>query len=240
MALGSIIVSIVDPGLLDPFQRRFRKAAATIQEQFDCTVLQMPWNEPVSGPPVDREDIHEAASRYSADPSAPLENWYPAVVDSLPFFQARLICQRTNCWWDSKLRRRYAGWIIAAVGVLSLAIVAGGLMQKLTLEQFVLVVAVPLSPTLLWAIREVNRQRDAASALDRLKDYGSSLWNQVAKGLVDDAKATALSRELQDAILQRRRENPFVFDWIYRRLRNSYEEQMNVNAQQMVDEVSRR
>ena len=113
-------------------------------------------------------------------------------------------------------------------------------MQKLTLEQFVLVVAVPLSPTLLWAIREVNRQRDAASALDRLKDYGSSLWNQVAKGLVDDAKATALSRELQDAILQRRRENPFVFDWIYRRLRNSYEEQMNVNAQQMVDEVSRR
>lgn len=236
-ALAGIVVSLVDGGLLDPYQRRLREVGASIQERFDCAVLGLPWNEPVCGARPDHEDVHEAASSYSDRASAPLENWYPTAVSALPLFEARLICQRTSCWWDSKLRRRYAGWIIAAVALVSVFVVVAGIVQRFSLEAFVLAVVTPLSPTLLWAMREVRRQRSAATALDRLKDYGHSLWGRVVKRELSETDATALSRELQDAIFYRRRENPFVFDWIYRRLRNSYEEQMNVNADQMVREV---
>jgi hypothetical protein len=237
-ALAGVIVSVFDAGVLDSLQRRFREAGATIQEQFDCSVLGLVWNEAVAGSPVDGEDIHDAASRYRLQTAAPVENWYPLAVDALPLFQARLICQRANCWWDAKLRRRYAAWIVAAVALVSVAVVVSGVVQKFTLEQFVLAVVAPLSPTILWALREVQRQRDTALASDRLRDHCRSLWGRLLAHQVTATEATALSRELQDAIFYRRKESSFVFDWVYRRLRDSYEEQMNATADQMVQELS--
>ena len=236
-ALAGIVVSLVDFGVLDLQQRRFRKLAGSIQEEFDCRVLDLEWNEPFAGPRPTPEDIHEGASEYRDDPGAPLRDWYPLAVKSLPIHQGRVICQRTNCWWDSKLRRRYATWIVAVVSAIGVFVLVVALAGGMTVEKFVLAVLAPLSPTLLWAIREVHRQRDVASALDGLKEYGRSLWNSVLSGALDQAHTTVRSRELQDAILYRRRESPFVFDWAYRRLRNKFEDQMNVGADAMVSET---
>lgn len=44
--------------------------------------------------------------------------------------------------------------------------------------------------------------------------------------MLSESEANTLSRELQDAIFYGRLGNPFVFDWIYRLLRNKYEDQM--------------
>ena len=239
-ALGGIVVALLDVGLLDPSQQGLREIAASVQEEFDCQVLQLAWNEAVAGPRPAAEDIHEAAAADISRPVGPLENWYPPAVAPLPLYQGRLICQRTNCWWDSKLRRRYAVGIVIAACVISLFVLVVGVANGMTLEKFVLAVVAPLLPAMLWAMREVRRQHAAASALDRLKDYGTSLWGRVIENAVSEVEVNRLSRELQDAIFYRRRENPFVFDWIYRRLRKRYEEQMNVGAEKMVSELGTR
>jgi hypothetical protein len=227
----------LDVVVLDPWQERRREIAASIQEQFDCEVLDTPWNDALAGANPSVEDIHEAATAYVVDPRAPLEDWYPVVVDALPLYQSRLICQRTNCWWDSKLRRRYSTVILGTLGAVSITVVALGLINGMTLEKLILAVIAPLSPAVQWGIREVYRQRDAAASLDRLKDHGRQLLDRLVAGTLTEGEASSLSRQLQDAILVRRRENPFVFDWIYRLLRKQYEEQMNVGAQAMVDEI---
>ena len=236
-AFAGIVVSLIDFGVLDLRQKHLRDLAASIQEELDCRVLELDWNEPVAGSRPAPEDVHEGASEYRDDPNAPIIDWYPTAVKALPIHQARIICQRTNCWWDSKLRKRYATWTVAAVSVVSAFVFVVALATGMTVEKFVLAVLAPLSPTLLWAIREVHRQTEAANSLDRLKEYGRSLWESILGGSLNQTDAAIRSRELQDAIFQCRREKPFVFDWIYRRLRNKYEDQMNVGSEVMVQEA---
>ena len=114
-----------------------------------------------------------------------------------------------------------------------------GLVNGMSLQKFVLAVVAPLLPAVLWAGREYRRQKDTALRSDRLKAYGESLWEQIVKDEVDESEVSRRSRELQDAILIRRQQSAPVFDWIYKRLRSKHEEQMNVGAQNMVDEIGR-
>jgi hypothetical protein len=48
-ALVGIVVAFVDTVWLDPKQNSLRNLGANVQETFDCNVLQLPWNGPLSG-----------------------------------------------------------------------------------------------------------------------------------------------------------------------------------------------
>ena len=41
-AISGILVPILDNGILDPLQQKFREDAASIQEEFDTRVLELP------------------------------------------------------------------------------------------------------------------------------------------------------------------------------------------------------
>src|SRR6266567_2811856 len=116
-AVWGAFVSFSDVLWLTPWQKRLRERAARIQESFDCDVLQLPWNDIKTGKPPEPELVKEQADKYAKiQPGLPpLTNWYAPVVSDLPLEVGRVICQRTNCWWDSKQRRRYATWVIAIV-----------------------------------------------------------------------------------------------------------------------------
>jgi hypothetical protein len=236
-AVTGIVVTFLDTVWLDPRQASLRDLAASVQEDFDCSVLQLPWNHALAGRRPAPEDIHEAATGHRPSSTAPLKDWYPCAVSALPLYQGRLICQRSNCWWDSKLRQRYSNWVVGAVSVLSVSVFLLGLLNGMSLQKFVLAVMAPLLPAVLWAAREWRRQSETAMESDRRKEYSELLWGQVVRGEVAEQEVSRRSRELQDAILVRRREGAPVFDWVYRCLRRKQEEQMNVGAEKMVDEI---
>lgn len=235
--LTGILATLLDRLYLDPSQCRFRELAATIQEDFDCIVLSLPWNNVLAGRHLAAEDIYEAAEKDKQVPEAPLKNWYPTIIDSLPLHHARLICQRTNCWWGSKLRRQYRKYIVIVLTLIILFVVTLGLWTGMNLHKFVLAILAPLLPALLWGICEAKRQKQAATALDSLKDCADCLWQEVVQGKLVEPEATTRSRELQNAILLHRKTNPFVLDWVYRYLRRNYEDQMKVGAEQMVAQL---
>jgi hypothetical protein len=112
-----------------------------------------------------------------------------------------------------------------------------GLANNLTLDGFTIAIVAPISPALLWSAREYQRQRETAAASDRLKESSTSLWERVTRGDIDDEEATVLARRLQDAIFTRRKSSPFVFDWIYERLRDQHENQMHAGATEMIKQI---
>ena len=240
VALAGILVLFLVTLWLDPWKDRLREAAANIQEDFDCAVLNLPWNELLAGRRPDAAEVHEAAKKDRPAPEAPLKHWYPTIIDSLPLHQARVICQWTNCQWDSKLRHRYGVALQVTLYLIGAFVFGLGLLTGMDLQKFVLAVAVPLSPTLVLGIREIRRQGKAATALDRLKDFGESLWKGLVQGGVMEREATIRSRNLQDAILRHRRTNSLIFDWVYRGLRQDYEEEMNIGAEAMVAQMNDR
>lgn len=231
-ALLGIAVTLLDTSWLDPKQTDLRRCGANTQEEFDSAVLQTTCNVILRGPCAPEEDIFEA-SVANSKAKARLRDWYPLAASEVPLPAGRLICQRTNVWWDSKLRKRYRAWIITAVVLLTMAVLAYGLDDRLTVQKFVLDMAI-LLPLFQWALRECKRQHDGAVDLDRLRDYANSLWTRLLQSAITEDDLALRSNELQTAILISRRDRPVVFDWAYRLLRRKQEEQMNENATTMV------
>jgi len=238
-ALWGIAITVLDVTVFARQQRSRKEGAAKIQELFDCDVLDLNWHEAKIGRKPDAETIAEAAGRFRrADPNcAALMNWYPPVVGTLPMEIARIACQRANCWWDAKLRRRYANVTIAIVAALTGIVLVASLVGGFTLEKFILAGLVPLLPGLVLGIHHYDEQTDSAKSSDRLKDQAEALWGEGLLGKAGAAGLKAAARDLQDEIYDRRRTSPPIFDWVYQCLRRSYEEQMNKGAEALVAEA---
>lgn len=116
-------------------EKQRARTAANIQEQLDTSVYPLDWN-PILGAKPDAEDVVAAASRFKGD-RAKLNNWY-SIPDGVPRPLDILLCQRSNLRWDATLRRSYANTIVAGLLMLFLAILVAGLVQRLSLGEFLL------------------------------------------------------------------------------------------------------
>ena len=236
VAFLSLTIAIVDIAVLDRLQKRQLVAGAKVQEKFDCAVLELPWDPFAVGRELEPEAVHEAAAELvRSKKDGDLTDWYPPIVGEVPIHQARLICQRTNLWYDSKLRRHYGVLVVGAAACLAVVLIAIGIAGGFTMTSFVLVAVAPAAPFASWALREFFRQRDVADALDRLRAEAEALWRRAKDGGCSPAECAAQSRMLQTAIFARRSNSPPIFDWVYRRLRRKTEDQMTEGAAQMVE-----
>jgi predicted pore-forming effector associated with SMODS systems len=238
-AAWGIVVTLFDIAYLNRWQRSLQRRAAKIQEMFDCDVLDLPWRQLTVGHRPDVESVIEASKKYKAKDSlyVALYDWYPTGVGTIPLSLARIVCQRANCWWDAKLRRRYALNALALVGLLTLAVLLIGLVGGFSVDALVLSVLAPLLPAFTWAIRQYYEQIDYATAADKLKEYCETLWSEAVYRTISDEDLALKSRELQDGIFERRCRGPLIFDWIYRYFRRGYEEQMNIGAEALIQEA---
>jgi hypothetical protein len=99
--------------LVTGVEKRRRVHAAAIQEEFDTTIFQLPWN----GISVDRPSataVAKAAARYIGGRGA---DWYPSTGRVVRPFDI-LICQSSNLGWGSGMHRMWAallGFALAAM-----------------------------------------------------------------------------------------------------------------------------
>lgn len=232
IALVALVFSHLEVLSFDPWVRSQLKTAAKLQEEFDCAVLRMDWNRFLAGSTVDPEQFSDLGLLNDKDEKR-LLGWYPAdEIRHLPIHLARLVCQRTNIWYDSTLRKRYRTWLLAGFLALALSVAAVSLWMDPTVTSFVLSTLAPITPVMIWTFRERNRHASTCELLDRL--------NEDIKKLLDSShNATeqelgARSRELQDAIYNHRVASPLIFEWVYNRLRPGMEAKMHAGAAKLV------
>ena len=91
-----------------------------------------------------------------------------------------------------------------------------------------------MSPAIFWAIRERFRQSDSAAANETLKGEAEKFLDAVRASGCDDAECDKCSRELQDALFQRRMANPLVLPLVYRLMRNELEKQAQAGADDLL------
>lgn len=231
-------VTIIDAAFLDRWQRQKLKVAAKICEAFDEAVLQLPWNPLVAGKRLDFEIIAEASSAWSRRKSDDkLVNWYPVIVGKAPMHLARIVCQRTNLWYDATLRRHYGAWVRALGVGLIVILVLIGVVVRLKLDGFVTVVLAPAAPIIVWSMREYFRQKDTADSQDTLKSDAEALWARAKTGACAEDECLAQSREFQNAIYTRRASSSLIMPFLYPRRRPVMEENMNLGAAELLKEI---
>jgi hypothetical protein len=232
-AAVSLAIAVLDAAMLDRWKLRLQRRAATVQELFDCKVMELEWPS-VKGRRPDREDV--AGLSAGAD-FGPFRNWYPPAVGDLPLHAARVVCQRSNCRWDSKLRRFFRTLVLGFAIALLLLALAVAVLQDLLFEDFILRWLAPIVPIALWAFREAFRQTEAADRAERLKEFGDDLWARTMAGAESSESISWTSRRLQDELFEHRQRSPLVFDWFYWKLRPSFETQMHSAAEAMVEDA---
>lgn len=235
LALAGIVLLLLEVGLFTKLQKENTKRGAKVQEQFDTRVLGLDWNQFVAGSKVDSEDIRAAVAHGIPDRKV-YENWYEPEVADLPITAARIICQRTNVTYDTRVRKWYSAcllWIVIIVGIL---LVAFGTYQGLPFGEIVLTVIVPFVPLMTFALREFRKQSDSIDSLANLKSEVDKLWAKVMKDPSAD-ELTQDARTLQDAIYRNRVGNPLVYDWVYRLNRKKNEDLAYIGAKTLVREA---
>lgn len=243
-AISGIIIACLFL-LFDSRQQSLKQKAAKIQELFDCDVLELRWREIMAGSRFEIETVEKYASKHNhKDPGyIKLKNWYSKDVGKLPLHLGRIVCQRSNCWWDAQLRRRYAKCVIVVSFILLILVtICFGFTQDWTvekfilLERFILLVVNPLTPAFIFGVRQYKENINSAMRLDKLKEHTKKIWDTA---LVDGNRqeSTQISRHLQDEIYHHRRTNSLIFNWVYNLFKNKDEEQMNKTGDELVNEA---
>jgi SMODS-associating 4TM effector domain len=229
VALYGLIVTVIDVFWIDRSQRDRSKTAAKISEKFDCGALRLPWNAFAVGKQINAETIDAAARKWSGD-ERKLLDWYSDIDGTAPLGLARVVCQRTNLWYDSSLRRSYGKVLVCLVVIVVLMLVLVASLRDLPFLDLV-AVAATVSPTVIWAARERYRQLDAADSAEMIMAEAEKLLEQVRAGGCSDAECERRSREFQDAIYARRVANPLILPLIYWKKRPEMEKRMKAGIE---------
>ena len=239
VALWGILVVVFDLFVFTPWAKKLRDSAARIQELFDTRVLGLDWNEIAVGKRPEPELIHEEAKKHGLEEKqvAGLRKWYPIVIDEVPQICGTIISQRTNVWWDAKMRRKYALAIRVILVSIALGVIGYGLYEKKDMFEFLAYIVAPLAATYVFGYRQMVEHGDAADRLDKLKELADKIWSDAVAGK-DAVTLKFQCRALQDQIFDHRRKNPPIFDFIFRWFRDGNEALMNKGAEALVSEFS--
>lgn len=238
VALWGILVVIFDLFIFTPWIKRLRDNAARIQELFDTKVLGLDWSEISVGNKPEPEVIHEEANKHGLKEKdvSGLKNWYPIIIDRVPEIFGIVICQRSNVWWDARMRRKYALYMRVFLVSLAIGLIFYGLYEKKDMFGFLAYLVAPLASTYIFGYRQMVEQSAAADRLDKLKEISEKIWGDALSGEEPSTLKTKC-RTLQDQIFKHRKENPPIFDFLFRWFRDGNELLMNKGAETLVNEV---
>lgn len=240
LGFGSILILLLEVGIISRKQRECCKRGAKVQEQFDTEVLKLDWNRLVAGGKVDAEDIRAITSTPLADAEQKrLLDWYEPAISRLPLAVGRLICQRTNFAYDMRVRNAYAGILSGFMIVLFVILTLVGLCHDLSGNELILSLYLPMLPFAAFILRESRKQYDTIEMLTTLKGEIDKLWERALNG-ASSSELTAGSRALQDAIFRHRAANPLVFDWLYSTLRTRNEDLTQYTTEKLVAEAQKK
>ena len=217
VTLFALATWFLDQIVLKSWESALKKEAATIQEEFDCFVLDLSWPEHkgIDHPTDDRIKHLAAIPGNKSKVNDNLRNWYtPKAIPDDPAL-AKVRCQRMNCWWDVNLRRKWkTGLIVVGCFFVMLTILVAVVTGTLVAELITLVTS--NLRILAWGIGEIQAQSAAIEHVDRIHRYLSTFS--------DEKRPSEFNvRSVQDEIFEHRHSNPPVPDWLYWRGRDVQE-----------------
>lgn len=240
LGFGSIVVLLLDVGVISRKQREDCKRGAKVQEQFDTEVLKLDWNRLVAGGKVDAEDVRAITSKPITDVDRQyLENWYEVAIAKLPLPVGRIICQRTNVTYDMRVRKTYAGVLLGAAVLLFVGLTLLGLYQGVKVNDLILTMYLPALPLATFLLREHRKHGDTIETLTTIKAEVEKVWEHAITGTSFE-DLTRSSRALQDAIYRHRASNPLVFDWLYDWIRQRQEDLTRHAVEKLVAEAQKK
>ena len=214
-------------------EKRRRREAGSVQEEFDTLVFDLPWNSLVAERPSP-DIISEAAARYRGSRT---RDWYPQTGNVIRPLDI-LICQRSNLGWGSSTHRLWAAILTAALVALVALSGMTWVIMNLTPTDALTALVFPLVGPARELVEMVKANRDSAETKRQAEGKVLSLWQ---RGMTSAAPAVTIEdcRSVQDKIVAIRHTNAYVPDWVDGLRRSRNESVMQGGASHQVEEAER-
>ena len=213
-------------------EKRQRSLAVAVQEEFDTDIFRLPWNSIELNRPSPLI-IAKAAARYRGGRE---KDWYSDTEGTHRPFDV-LICQSSNLGWGATTHRIWS-WILAAF----LAVLVGlGAVVALTLElsrnDILVALVLPGLALLKEVIEQIRANFETARAKEGAEAKISTAWAEGMSGKQIPTEETL--RLIQNKIMSFRQQNPYVPDWLDKKLHARNEHAMRATAADRVAEAAR-
>jgi hypothetical protein len=238
VGLATLVFLLLNLCVLEKCESKNRINAAKIQELFDTYLFELQWNNYVVGPKPDLELVADALATIPTTNFADVRDWYPAEVGQIDLPMARLICQRSNVWWDAKLRRLYLNLLLATLSLVIIVMVFFAAVANVTVASLLVGVVFPVIPLIEVMAKQIGDHRECVQHTSGLKE---KIDAEIERGFAEEFEDTQQSaRVFQDEIWRHRSKCPMVFDWVHKISKERYEDQMQFSARAKVNEYLRR
>jgi hypothetical protein len=224
-----LVFAAIGEKILEKIIERLKNVAASIQEQYDCEVLDIPVNETINSLYIDKETIRRNSknARKNKTLIQKVTNWYSLNLNEVKTNIAILICQRTNITYDFSVRKRYKTTvkILSLLTFITLFLIS--LFYNLTLKSFLIEVVLPSIPVLMFAYKEINSNTESIDNLNHLRNLIERKLKDVN---IHSEIEEELLRKIQDRIYHNRVLSPLIPDFIYYFIRTKLEDEMNYSV----------
>ncbi|RSM72731.1 hypothetical protein DMB66_04965 [Actinoplanes sp. ATCC 53533] len=199
-------------------QRELAQAAST-QELLDVTLFEIEWNPVVAGDPPSPAEVSSLAQRFRGPDDMIVDYYEIHGVQDLPRPFDVLACQLQNLHWGARVRRRFAGTVLAVlIGWLVAGMLVGVVLQ-VPLGRLLLIWFLPALGALLMASEIYRRQRDTAATRARVFALVRRRIDAHLEQPGPVGDLLVLTRQVQDVIFATRRTQARVPDWFFLRFR---------------------
>ncbi|WP_435616200.1 S-4TM family putative pore-forming effector [Streptomyces coelicoflavus] len=229
IGFGSAVILLLISIVGSAREKRKSKEAASVQEEFDTSIFQLPWNNVLADRPTNGL-IVEAARRHKG---GDLEDWYGDTATLVRPLDV-LVCQRSNLAWGVSTHRRWAAVVMSAIIAWVAGIVLVCLFLDLSFANSIFAVVTPLLPTFREYIEMWKSNMDSVRAKEKAESKISELW----EGGLNSKRLPSVvkCREVQDRLCSIRQTSAIIPDWFYKFFRDESETVMRVS---MADYVER-
>jgi hypothetical protein len=236
--LTSILITFVNIYWLKSIIGRKVKSAAYIQYEFDCNVLNVSLNELISSNNISLEEIRNNCIKNKNKGNHPddFRDWYSPKVKSVDVIPGALICLRSNYRWDMRLRKIYMNIIVLFIVLYTLTFFIPSFINGTTLQKFILEIIVPLMPLIVFTLSEVYENNKSLAqkkiAVKKIEEH----WNKMLRKNVDKITTKIFIKESLEYLYYLRKDNPLIFNWVYKLTKLSNADQMKYSTERLVDE----
>ncbi len=234
IAIFALLLTIFELGLIKPKVSLLKEKAAKIQEEFDCYVLGIEWNEILCGNKPCGSDVRTFADKsdVKGNDRSKFSDWYTTGVEQVDSVRAALLCQNENLGWDINQRQKYVKLVGGALVVFLVVTFCAGFYADSSLKAIIMSVVIPSLPFISYAITNYHENREAIEKKKALK---------AATEKVDAIANPTLKyvRNIQNLIYWNRANNSLIFDWYYDWYRDTSQRGISYASNQLIKKITK-
>ena len=221
--------------IIDRYQKRLTKTAASIQDLFDRTLFKLKPGKFQGIENISSESILKLSKKYK---KTDVKNWYSRNINGkIPHKIAVILCQKANLHWDVTLRTKYKNLIwLFVVLYFTLFLIALATNCKFTMEFIydLLLLLAGGSAFIKYSATTINEKGDIIREKKSISlEIDKMLGNYASKKI--EPKIDEIEN-IQNVIFSSRKKAVKVPDWFYYIFKSKQENEMDEIALAIIND----